>query len=285
VALISCPECNRQVSEKAPVCPGCGFPIAGAAQVELHPTSITLSPSPKPLAEPTNPKNFIPYACVTAILLITVEIAKSFYFAPSRSTGLSLAASFGSAAAVFTLPLIAAALAWKIWEKIFVKVFFISLLALGVPISVFSTIGQLTHVEGSPFAPKAILRTDGLYEAVDPESASGCVYLRFYPDMTLVAAKVSGCNAGRVGLWLKPGGNGARGTYGVSENSLHLWVRSDELTLACAGVIEEDGSLSEICTGLHVRIKPWWKDEEEDNNKDTHLNFSFRSDRELSSGK
>jgi DNA-directed RNA polymerase subunit RPC12/RpoP len=28
MALISCPECNKQVSEKAPQCPHCGSPIA-----------------------------------------------------------------------------------------------------------------------------------------------------------------------------------------------------------------------------------------------------------------
>ena len=28
MALISCPECNREVSDSATVCPGCGFPLA-----------------------------------------------------------------------------------------------------------------------------------------------------------------------------------------------------------------------------------------------------------------
>ena len=28
MALISCPECNKRVSEKAPQCPNCGAPIA-----------------------------------------------------------------------------------------------------------------------------------------------------------------------------------------------------------------------------------------------------------------
>ncbi|EHQ52168.1 MULTISPECIES: zinc-ribbon domain-containing protein [Ectothiorhodospira] len=28
MALIDCPECGRQVSDKAPTCPGCGAPIA-----------------------------------------------------------------------------------------------------------------------------------------------------------------------------------------------------------------------------------------------------------------
>lgn len=32
MALISCPECRREVSDKAPACPGCGYPIAASAQ-------------------------------------------------------------------------------------------------------------------------------------------------------------------------------------------------------------------------------------------------------------
>ena len=31
MALIKCPECAKSISDKAPACPGCGAPIAGAA--------------------------------------------------------------------------------------------------------------------------------------------------------------------------------------------------------------------------------------------------------------
>ena len=27
MALIHCPECNREISDKATVCPGCGYPL------------------------------------------------------------------------------------------------------------------------------------------------------------------------------------------------------------------------------------------------------------------
>ncbi|CAN7296705.1 hypothetical protein [Acidovorax sp. Leaf78] len=30
MALITCPDCNRQVSSLAVACPGCGYPIASA---------------------------------------------------------------------------------------------------------------------------------------------------------------------------------------------------------------------------------------------------------------
>lgn len=32
MALIKCPECGRQVSDKAPTCPGCGSPIDTAVR-------------------------------------------------------------------------------------------------------------------------------------------------------------------------------------------------------------------------------------------------------------
>ncbi|MDO5102556.1 MAG: zinc ribbon domain-containing protein [Lautropia sp.] len=31
MALITCPECQRQVSDQAPTCPGCGRPIQNAS--------------------------------------------------------------------------------------------------------------------------------------------------------------------------------------------------------------------------------------------------------------
>ncbi len=31
MALIACPECNKQVSDQAPACPHCGFPISRPA--------------------------------------------------------------------------------------------------------------------------------------------------------------------------------------------------------------------------------------------------------------
>ena len=36
MALISCPECSSQVSDKAPACPQCGVPIAAATAVKVR---------------------------------------------------------------------------------------------------------------------------------------------------------------------------------------------------------------------------------------------------------
>lgn len=37
MALISCPECQREVSDKAPACPGCGYPMPGMGAPQLQP--------------------------------------------------------------------------------------------------------------------------------------------------------------------------------------------------------------------------------------------------------
>jgi len=39
MALISCPECGREVSDAAPACPACGYPVAAAQRSSSEPTS------------------------------------------------------------------------------------------------------------------------------------------------------------------------------------------------------------------------------------------------------
>ena len=39
MALISCSECGKEISDKATSCPHCGVPIAGASSVSLNPQS------------------------------------------------------------------------------------------------------------------------------------------------------------------------------------------------------------------------------------------------------
>lgn len=36
MALIDCPECGRQVSDRAPACPACGYPRQGQAKAPVH---------------------------------------------------------------------------------------------------------------------------------------------------------------------------------------------------------------------------------------------------------
>jgi len=49
--LIKCPECGKEVSDKAPTCPNCGVPIAGHYIVPSQ-TSRTASPQQAPVPEP-----------------------------------------------------------------------------------------------------------------------------------------------------------------------------------------------------------------------------------------
>ena len=35
MALINCPECNHEVSDKAPVCPNCGYKLSGNSQLKV----------------------------------------------------------------------------------------------------------------------------------------------------------------------------------------------------------------------------------------------------------
>lgn len=41
MALINCPECNREISSSAATCPGCGTPIAAAADTLATGTQTT----------------------------------------------------------------------------------------------------------------------------------------------------------------------------------------------------------------------------------------------------
>lgn len=41
MALINCPECSKEVSDKAPSCPNCGNPISTANDTQAIGTSLT----------------------------------------------------------------------------------------------------------------------------------------------------------------------------------------------------------------------------------------------------
>ncbi len=66
MALIDCPECSAQVSEVAPACPKCGFPVATAvaagagnaapaATLDSAPTAPTPEPEPLPTERSAEP--------------------------------------------------------------------------------------------------------------------------------------------------------------------------------------------------------------------------------------
>lgn len=43
MALINCPDCNKEISDKAPTCPGCGAPIGAAAPVHEKGATVPYS--------------------------------------------------------------------------------------------------------------------------------------------------------------------------------------------------------------------------------------------------
>ncbi len=47
VALIACPECGKQVSSKAPTCPGCGVPILRDSKVVVYGYTQQFAVNPK----------------------------------------------------------------------------------------------------------------------------------------------------------------------------------------------------------------------------------------------
>jgi zinc ribbon protein len=64
VALIACPECGSEVSDKAPTCPKCGVPIAPAAAPSPPDPPVPSLPADKPKARTS------PFAWVALILII-----------------------------------------------------------------------------------------------------------------------------------------------------------------------------------------------------------------------
>ena len=46
MALIRCPECQREVSVKAPACPGCGYPMPGMGTPISQPPGPPAAPFP-----------------------------------------------------------------------------------------------------------------------------------------------------------------------------------------------------------------------------------------------
>jgi hypothetical protein len=67
MALINCPECNKEISDKVSACPHCGYPVSGSPQqVEL--TAIKLS----------KPK--VNKAIITGFIVIIISVVTFFTF-------------------------------------------------------------------------------------------------------------------------------------------------------------------------------------------------------------
>lgn len=80
MAIIRCPECNHEVSDRATACPNCGFPISEAAkqnstnQSASNPTTQTGQPQAGPNA-PQQPNKTRATSTITIISLLIVALA------------------------------------------------------------------------------------------------------------------------------------------------------------------------------------------------------------------
>ncbi|WP_254509402.1 hypothetical protein [Anatilimnocola floriformis] len=70
--LIACPECQRQVSDQAPACPQCGFPLVVRSPQTITPppvaTQVSLGSKLSPLQEVAYRQKLLLYALLINIL-------------------------------------------------------------------------------------------------------------------------------------------------------------------------------------------------------------------------
>lgn len=94
MALIECGECKRQVSDKAPACPGCGAPIASAK-------ASSPAPSPTATARPVSAK---PKKRGTLLPLLLALMCGAGYVANRVNSGPAGSIAPSGSAPVFRQP-------------------------------------------------------------------------------------------------------------------------------------------------------------------------------------
>lgn len=81
MAIIKCPECGQEVSDKAPYCPHCGVKIAGEAQPQPSAPEQE-KPSPE---QPPQKKNSLKTPLIVGAVLCLIIIGTLFYFYKSSN--------------------------------------------------------------------------------------------------------------------------------------------------------------------------------------------------------
>lgn len=71
--LLTCPDCGREVSDRASACPGCGAPMAAA-------TAPASRPEPVMVNEPTLTRN---RGCADLLLILVVVIVIALIYSIS----------------------------------------------------------------------------------------------------------------------------------------------------------------------------------------------------------
>lgn len=70
MALITCPECGKEISDKAATCPGCGAPITGSQPVMQDADTVEFKPTPVGGAEKKPTKGIALIVGGIALMLI-----------------------------------------------------------------------------------------------------------------------------------------------------------------------------------------------------------------------
>lgn len=91
MALIICPECGKEVSERAEKCPGCGYPLSPSCEVVEEATESVETPSSETTAAKRKkpPKAIL----IAAVILIIAGIVFVLYSQSRSSDGEPLAAA------------------------------------------------------------------------------------------------------------------------------------------------------------------------------------------------
>jgi uncharacterized membrane protein YvbJ len=81
MTLIKCPECEQRVSDYAPYCPNCGYPIV--SQQEVHRNPIVVNQKQETLKQPHSRKTSYKKAIIiiVALVIITISVVMMFQYA------------------------------------------------------------------------------------------------------------------------------------------------------------------------------------------------------------
>jgi len=73
MALIHCPECNREISDRAAMCPNCGYPLAGTyAAVNAPVGDAVISNRPLVSEQVELERHFRPIGFILGLILIGI---------------------------------------------------------------------------------------------------------------------------------------------------------------------------------------------------------------------
>ncbi len=89
MALINCPECNAQISDKASNCPNCGFPIKEKGYLDLNQGKHLVLEQKRPTSSQKQEASIKQKYITNAILLVVAVVIAMVYFKITDNDGQS----------------------------------------------------------------------------------------------------------------------------------------------------------------------------------------------------